>query len=402
MEAAVVYLRHDGKLLYWEEQPSVPVGTRGETPAETASRTLRERGLDSDSLERVRRGDPFDVADPSALDEATADSQSQRPLTVHPFLFECPVLPSDGRPSSPAELSDNPVLWRGYDRVRPTVETITADTTHGSATLSVRALEVLRGEAVALTRGESEFDTPAEVAAALVAARPTMTALANRVCRALDASENRRAETVADAAHVAIDRALSADKQAAATAAERVAGKRVATLSRSGTVLSALTDGEPTAVLVAESRPGGEGLAVADDLADSVETTLTSDAAFPNQLGEWDADILLVGADAVLSDGRVVNKVGTLGATLGAAHHGAEVVVVTASDKIAPEDSFDPERRNGRFSRVSTAVTCHDPTFEAIGPDCYDVLLTERGVFDREQVREHAEEAMRVRSLLAE
>lgn len=46
-------------------------------------------------------------------------------------------------------------------------------------------------------------------------------------------------------------------------------------------------------------------------LSDATAVTLTSDAAFAQALAEFDADALVVGADTVLADGRVVNKVGT-------------------------------------------------------------------------------------------
>jgi translation initiation factor 2B subunit (eIF-2B alpha/beta/delta family) len=62
--------------------------------------------------------------------------------------------------------------------------------------------------------------------------------------------------------------------------------------------------------------------------------TLTTDAAFPHQLVAWGADTLLVGADAVLPDGRVVNTVGTRGAALSAAREGVDVVVATSVDKV--------------------------------------------------------------------
>jgi translation initiation factor 2B subunit (eIF-2B alpha/beta/delta family) len=395
---ALVYLRHEGDLFVRErgDCPTVPVGTRGETPAEMATHTLREHGLEPATVEQVRDGDPIETTAPVP---GVGENEPQGPVQAYPFLYECDKRPTEGTPVPPTALLDNSVLWRGYDRIRPTVETIATDATHGSTALSVRALGVLRDEAAILADAGRGFAAIESVTADLVTARPTMTALANRVCRALDAPQHRTLDAVADAAHAAIGRALSADDEAAAAAATEVTDKRVATLSRSGTVRAALSVGEPSAVLVAESRPGGEGTAVADALADSVSTTLTSDAAFPNQLGEWGADLLLVGADAVLADGRVVNKVGTFGAAAGAAHHGVRVVVATARDKISASDSFDPEPRTGALAEA-TIAECHNPTFEAVAPDCYDALVTERGVLDREHVRELSGEVARLRSRL--
>jgi translation initiation factor 2B subunit (eIF-2B alpha/beta/delta family) len=62
-------------------------------------------------------------------------------------------------------------------------------------------------------------------------------------------------------------------------------------------------------VVCSESRPMGEGVALARRLAHvGITTHLTTDAALQGWMDR--ADLLLVGADAVLSGG-VVNKVGT-------------------------------------------------------------------------------------------
>ena len=72
-----------------------------------------------------------------------------------------------------------PDLWQSYERVRPTVETVAADDEHGSARLSVRALEVLR-DAAALA---GDWDGVADVARELLAARPSMAVIENWINR---------------------------------------------------------------------------------------------------------------------------------------------------------------------------------------------------------------------------
>lgn len=286
--------------------------------------------------------------------------------------------------------------WRAYDSVRPTVAGIESDREHGSATLSIRALEVLRDEATLLADDSGSFGTVDEIVAELVSARPSMAVVANRVYRAIAAADSATPDDVATAAHEAIGRAATADREAAARASEFLSGARVATLSRSGTVLSAIETASPEAVLVAESRPGGEGRAVAETVSGTVETTMTTDAAFPGQLEAWDADVLLIGADSILGNGRVVNKVGTFGATVTASALDIEVVVVAATAKIRPGTTYDSDHRTpGAFGVEDAPFDIANPTFEATPLESVDSVVTEQGVLDDEAIlriaAEHSE-----------
>ncbi|MDG5777326.1 NUDIX domain-containing protein [Haloarculaceae archaeon H-GB1-1] len=345
-----------------------------------------ETGLD-DAVTLVRAGDPFTVAD---------EDLGTR-WVVHPFLFDCDrrdVQPNEETaewewttPTAIRRRRTVPDLWTSYDRVRPTVETVAADTDHGAASISVRALEVLRDEA-ALAAEDADWGAVVDVAERLLAARPSMTVVENRVNRAMTAAAGAETPTaVEDAARQAIPRALDADDEAAALAADHVDGRAVATLSRSGTVSTALTDGDPKAVLVAESRPGGEGVWTAERLADAVadetdapEVTLTTDAAFALELVAEGIGLVLVGADTILADGAVVNKVGTRMAATAAAAEGIPCYVVAASDKIAADHEVVVEERDpAEVYDGDAALSVANPTFDVTPADRIDGVLTERG-----------------------
>ncbi|MGM7319819.1 hypothetical protein, partial [Idiomarina sp. ST10R2A5] len=73
--------------------------------------------------------------------------------------------------------------------------------------------------------------------------------------------------------------ALEADAEASSRAADSL-GERVLTLSRSGTVEAAISEAEPSRVVVAESRPGREGVGTAERLAEAgIDVTLCADSA---------------------------------------------------------------------------------------------------------------------------
>ncbi|MEF8827899.1 MAG: NUDIX domain-containing protein [Haloarcula sp.] len=372
-----------------------------ERDPETAARAeiAEETGL-ADAVTLVRQGDPFRVAD---------DDRGVR-WVVHPFLFDCEARTVTTNEETtetawvhPPELLARetvPRLWTSWDRVRPRVGTVREDRTHGSAWLSLRALEVLRDEAALADAGRTDdletaerdgddWDALAALAVEIREARPSMVVVANRLDRAMAGVTDESPAAVERTATETLSRAVTADRVAAAVAAEHV-GDRLATLSRSGTVRAAVDAAAPEAVLVAESRPGGEGVAVAETVADSAAVTLTTDAAFGHELDAWAADTLVVGADRVLPDGRVVNKVGTRPATLSAAAADVDCYAVCATDKIAPYAEWDREEREpGEVYDGDADVAVSNPTFD-VTPASAVTVVTERGVLAADAIEEVA------------
>ncbi|MFB6122633.1 MAG: NUDIX domain-containing protein [Haloferacaceae archaeon] len=371
-----------------------------------ARRELREEtGVTDATL--VRAGDPLELVD------------GDREWTVHPFLFESsardrPAVTPNAElaavewvsPPAIRERATVPGLWEAYRRVAPTVETVRDDETHGSAWISRRALDVLRDEAAVA----DDWAAVAAVARDLRTARPSMAAVENRVNRVLSTAD-RTPDAVGRAAETAIEAAGDAGDEAAATAAACLSGT-VATLSRSGTALSALLAARP-AVVVGESRPAREGVGVAERLAAAgLDVTLTTDAGLCAAVGGNDAlggsdaagsdavdegvDAVLVGADAVLADGSVVNKVGTRALSLAAARADVPVYAVAAAAKIRPDErmhgeSGDPAAVYGGDADVSVS----NPVFDRTPADLVTGVVTERGVLDAEDVAAVAAEHRR-------
>ncbi len=354
--AAVV--RHRGAVLgCLDPAPSglmgLPTGPLSGAPPETALRSLLDRlGVESAVVER--RGEPVGE--------------------LVPFLVSVPdrtVTNSEGCADPgwvlPAELgARTDVPCRAYEHVAPTVETVSTDAERGSTAIATDALWVLRDAA---TRARQDGDGKARiesVAIELLEARPSMAALATRVNRSMSG-----AETPADVEHATtgeIVRASEADEEAARLAAETVAGNRVLTLSHSGTVRAALLEARP-AVVVLASRPGGEGLDVADELAYAgLDVLACPDAAVYERLRSGAIDVVLVGADAVTPDGSVVNKVGTRAAALAAERVGVPFYVVCGSDKIRPTPTDDDD-----------GLLPLEPMFDLTPSRLVSSILTERG-----------------------
>lgn len=401
------FLRHRGRVLLvrtdegWDALSTAP---RGEESVETAAwRRVHERlGAETTT---VRSGGTLELEDrrlhPVLLDVDETALEA----------FPAPTDDTDGRHGTngdrewewvhpPAILRREtvPGLWRAYERVAPTVRTVVADDEHGSTWLSVRALEALRDRAGLLAARDPSDDVATDwtelagLADRLRTARPGMAAVENRVNRAMSRADDRTAAAVETAAVEGIERAVDADREAAAVAAERVTDRVVLTLSRSGTVLGALRAGDPAAVSVAESRPGREGVGVAETLANEGErVTLHTDAAVATVLAER-ADVVLVGADAVRPDGAVVNKTGTRTVATAAAREDVPVYVAAASDKVATSPVPVESGPAGDLYDGDAPLSVFDPLFDTTPPDLIDGVVTERGTLSTEGVARVADE----------
>ncbi|MCU4974420.1 initiation factor 2B [Halobacteria archaeon AArc-m2/3/4] len=412
---------------YAEGNPDeqVRVEIREETGLEV---DVEGAGTDEESgaVAFVRAGRPVRVED------SDPDSDLERTWLVHPYLFDCedrevtlseehtasewvspPTMLGVG-PDSEPDRETVPGLWAAYERVAPTVRSVAADDEHGAATLSVRALEVLRDRAGVLASerdraggdGEladededvdedesEEWDELALLARRLLEVRPSMAVLRNRVNRAMAGADGRDAPAVLASATEGIDRALEADTAAAANAGEYATGT-VLTLSRSGTVLEAFRASDSLdRVFVAESRPTCEGRDVAEWLADDdLPVTLHTDAAVAHVLACEDIDCVLVGADTVLPDGRVINKTGTRGVAIAAAHEDVPVYVVAADDKVSPHGNVTLESGTGSAVYDGDApIDVANPTFDVTPVECVDGVLTEDGLSSTDEIEDVAE-----------
>jgi len=381
-----------------------------------------ETGLADEDVSFVRSGRPVRFE----------DADLGREWVVHPYLFDADTREVDlseehdalewahptaivagdaGEPTGSESVHDAwadreivPELWTAYERVAPTVRSIAADDEHGAAFLSIRALETLRDRAGLLVAERAELGADSEgereelaaLADRLLEARPSMAVLRNRVNRAMAAAADDVTDALAvlEATVAGIDRAVVADEEAAANAANRVDG-RVLTLSRSGTVLEALRGADPARVFVAESRPGGEGIAVAETLADDLECPITvhSDAAVAHVLEREAVDRVVVGADTVLPDGSVVNKTGTRAAAIAAAREGVPVTVVAATDKLSTREEVNLE--SGSREAVydgEASIDVLNPTFDVTPADCVNEVVTEAGAIRDDEIEAVAEE----------
>ncbi len=127
--------------------------------------------------------------------------------------------------------------------------------------------------------------------------------------------------------------------------------KRVITLSRSGTVLSISKllhqKNKYLRVVVCESRPKLEGRLFAKDLAQNgIKVEFITDAMMALYVPKIDA--ALIGADIVLKNGNVINKVGSKSLALLCREYKKPFYVVTSHSKFSRRKIFKAKKEKSQ------------------------------------------------------
>ncbi len=180
-------------------------------------------------------------------------------------------------------------------------------------------------------------------------------------------------------------------EQASLIASKRISNNEtIFTLSFSGTVLrtveNVLRRGDSVRIIVPESRPFGEGVEMAKALKRlGADVVLIVDSAIRSFIRR--ASRVVIGAEAISSNGAVINKIGTAILALTAKEARIRVFVVAGSYKIMPETVFgeligSPEIGLPDIPEdlLSLGVSSSFPLFEAVPPEYIDAIITEKGL----------------------
>jgi translation initiation factor 2B subunit (eIF-2B alpha/beta/delta family) len=221
------------------------------------------------------------------------------------------------------------------------------DHTSGATVLAKQAATtVLQLTDPQLEIPDAEFpDSCREVALALVRSQPTMAPLLTFCNHVLLAVRNARQggelrEKIRSLAGSVVSQLDTSTTRIALHAEALIqSGTTVLTHSHSTAVkkafLKAREAGRDFSVICTESRPMFEGLELARELAaHGIPVTLIADAAAYSVMNE--AEIVMVGADSV-SQGGVVNKIGTSGLGMAARSRQRPFCVLCGSEKFIPD-----------------------------------------------------------------
>jgi len=154
----------------------------------------------------------------------------------------------------------------------------------------------------------------------------------------------------------------------------------------SSTVIGALVyakkHGRKFSVCNTETRPLFQGRKTAKELAKAgIKVTTMVDAAARQEIRN--ADMMLIGADAILSNGNVINKIGSGMFAEIAFNHKAPVYVLTDAWKFSSQNVKIEERNFKEIWKNAPAhVKIQNPAFEIVEAKYIKAVISELGILN--------------------
>jgi ribose 1,5-bisphosphate isomerase len=174
-------------------------------------------------------------------------------------------------------------------------------------------------------------------------------------------------------------------------------GNTILTHCHSSTVSATLVEahrrGERFKVIVTETRPKFQGRITAKEMVEAgIDTTMIVDSAARHIMKE--IDFVVVGSDAITSEGNVINKVGTSQVALAASEARVPFYVVSTLLKFDPVTIYGEyeaieERETGEIWEVPPkGLKLRNPAFDVTRRDYIHGIITEEGVISPHSVLE--------------
>lgn len=209
-----------------------------------------------------------------------------------------------------------------------------------------------------------------------------------------------RGALAAELEQMSLETELRLDRLAETCSDRLPEGSAVLVHSFSSTVLRSLLAaheaGKAIRILCSEGRPALEGVRLAEALAAaSAPVELCVDAALPGLVRE--ADLVLVGADAMIEDGAI-NKIGTYPLALAAKAIGRPFYIAASLDKLLPPSLVPllriPDRPPGEvWEAKHKTLQVRNRYFEITPLGMVTGIITEAGLWSRRKLRSALQKA---------
>jgi ribose 1,5-bisphosphate isomerase len=160
-----------------------------------------------------------------------------------------------------------------------------------------------------------------------------------------------------------------------------------------GTLIKAKEQGKIFKVIQTETRPKYQGRITANELVkEGIDTTMIVDSATRHYMKE--ADLVLLGSDAITSEGNVINKIGSSQVALAAWEARIPFYIVSSLLK------FDPVTISGVYETIEERHTDEiwddppdglrilNPAFDVTRRDYIHGLITEGGIISPHSILE--------------
>lgn len=287
------------------------------------------------------------------------------------------------------------------------IDEIRNDKIHGASQLARQAVNVLKlaAERSQADSAEEFLLEQKEIGNKLMSARPAMAPLFNIIARLLDAISGKAAEVELDSVrHFAISKvdevvngSLQAVAQIAQFGSELIAdGDKIMTHSYSSTVMAVLKAAfakhRHIEVIATRSGPGRTGERIAQELElYGIPVTFIDDAAMGLYIST--VNKVVVGADRVCADGKVINGIGTYQLALTAEKANIPLYVLCETLKFDPRltgNQVDLEEKEPsevvELERLPPSVKVKNPHFDITPLELITGIVTENGLLAPEEV----------------
>lgn len=293
------------------------------------------------------------------------------------------------------------------ETIRLTAEKIRKLQVQGARNVAIAAVKAFQTQAQQTkAKNKTAFLTELKEAQTIfTASRETEPLMRNALRYLIAQAQNANTEKVDSLSQMVVSSAIQflADLEAsrertAETGAKRILdGSVVFTHCHSSTVTRLLakakSDGINFKVICTETRPAFQGRITAKELVDlSIDTTFIVDSAARTFMGN--VDVVMVGADAITSEGNVVNKIGSSGIAVLADEARVPFYVVSELLK------FDPETLKGEYEKIEQRnptevwseapqkLTVRNPAFDVTPNRYIHGIVCEEGIIAPQSIVE--------------
>ena len=287
------------------------------------------------------------------------------------------------------------------------IEEIRNDRTHGASQLARRAVAVLKTAAERSQADSTEefILEQAEIGQRLISTRPAMAPIFNIISLLRNTITGKVAKMDLDSIRRLVisraDEVVSDSLRAVARIAQHGSqliadGDRIMTHSYSSTVVAVLkiasTEHRNIEVIVTRSGPGGTGERIAQELGlYGIPLTFIDDAAMGLYLPT--VNKVVVGADRVCADGKVVNGIGTYQLAIASQKAGIPFYVLCETLKFDPRlsgNEVDLEEKEAfeviEPGELPPEVRVRNPCFDITPLELVSAVATENGRLTAEEV----------------
>jgi ribose 1,5-bisphosphate isomerase len=220
----------------------------------------------------------------------------------------------------------------------------------------------------------------------------------NSVETSKEISVNKLVELVSQVSENFLENLKRSKEKIASVGSKRVSdGSKVLTHCHSSTVTNMLMrakqEGKSFEVICTESRPVFQGRITAREMLEAgIKTTMIVDSAVRYFMN--DVDLVVVGSDAITSEGNVINKIGTSMVALAAKE--ARTPFYVASELL----KFDPATIRGDYETIEersttevwkdapSGLSIRNPAFDVTRREFIHGIISEEGVVSPDSVGE--------------